>query len=45
MKKVLKIVFSVLVLLFALLYISPYDYVIPGRKGLYKEEQIKEPVH
>ena len=35
MKKVLKIVFSVLVLLFALLYISPYDYVIPGLLKIY----------
>ncbi len=35
MKKVLKIVFSVLVLLFALLYISPYNYVIPGILKIY----------
>ena len=35
MKKVLKIVFSVLVLLFALLYISPYDYVITGLVKIY----------
>ena len=35
MKKVLKIVFSVLVLSFALLYISPYNYVIPGILKIY----------
>ena len=35
MKKVLKIVFSLLVLSFALLYISPYNYVIPGILKIY----------
>ena len=35
MKKVLKIVFGVLIALYALLYISSYNYVIPGLIKIY----------
>ena len=35
MKKVLKIVFGVLIALYALIYISSYNYVIPGLIKIY----------
>lgn len=35
MKKALKIIFSIFVLLFALIYVSPYNYIIPGLLKIY----------